>query len=264
VRDSSEPQIAHRARGYTRKDGGFELLDQHPLNHIVARAASTPRWRTWRAGTARSRRESGAPLDLEAAWSRSTHLGRALPLRIRLAARSPRRTRPSRLPRRRLVGFSTFIVRYRSAGSPSSCCRIWTSSTVKSSPAGSPTSLSVELITDATVVDGTGESRFTPISASRAPDRRGRRLEPAAGEPVVDAAAWHSRRASSTATATTTTPSSILGDAVAAVSQGITTTVVGQDGDSRLPLRDFFTRLEADHRPSTSPRTPATAPSGRG
>jgi CubicO group peptidase (beta-lactamase class C family) len=35
VRDSSEPLIAHRARGYTRKDGGFELLDHHPLNHIV-------------------------------------------------------------------------------------------------------------------------------------------------------------------------------------------------------------------------------------
>jgi CubicO group peptidase (beta-lactamase class C family) len=35
VRDSSEPVIAHRARGYRRVDGGFELYDEHPLNHIV-------------------------------------------------------------------------------------------------------------------------------------------------------------------------------------------------------------------------------------
>jgi len=35
-------------------------------------------------------------------------------------------------------------------------------------------------------------------------------------------------------------------DALAAVSQGITTIVAGQDGGSPLPLADFFTRLEAN------------------
>ena len=35
-------------------------------------------------------------------------------------------------------------------------------------------------------------------------------------------------------------------DTVAAVSQGITTTVVGQDGESRLPLGEFFARLETE------------------
>jgi hypothetical protein len=35
VRDSSGPEIAHRARGYTRRNGSFALLDDHPLNHIV-------------------------------------------------------------------------------------------------------------------------------------------------------------------------------------------------------------------------------------
>lgn len=34
-------------------------------------------------------------------------------------------------------------------------------------------------------------------------------------------------------------------DALAAVSQGITTVVVGQDGGSPFPLRDFFTRLDS-------------------
>jgi len=35
VRDSSEPAITHRARGYRRMDGAIELYDDHPLNHIV-------------------------------------------------------------------------------------------------------------------------------------------------------------------------------------------------------------------------------------
>jgi len=35
-------------------------------------------------------------------------------------------------------------------------------------------------------------------------------------------------------------------EALAAVSQGITTVVVGQDGDSRWPLEDFFRRLERE------------------
>ncbi|MFB3118055.1 MAG: amidohydrolase family protein, partial [Myxococcota bacterium] len=35
-------------------------------------------------------------------------------------------------------------------------------------------------------------------------------------------------------------------DALAAVSQGITSAVVGQDGESNFPLRDFFTRLERE------------------
>src|SRR6476661_6653791 len=35
-------------------------------------------------------------------------------------------------------------------------------------------------------------------------------------------------------------------DALAAVSQGITTIVVGQDGESRFPLAQFFTRLDSN------------------
>jgi N-acyl-D-amino-acid deacylase len=102
------------------------------------------------------------------------------------------------------------------------------------------------LIADATVVDGTGRPRFTAdvrivddtIAAIG-------ELEPAPGEPVVDARGLvlapgfidsHSHA-----------DSGILEhrDAVAAVSQGITTVVGGQDGESKLPLSDFFARLEA-------------------
>src|SRR5262245_38760071 len=35
-------------------------------------------------------------------------------------------------------------------------------------------------------------------------------------------------------------------DALAAASQGITTIVVGQDGESRFPLRQFFARLDTE------------------
>jgi N-acyl-D-amino-acid deacylase len=38
-------------------------------------------------------------------------------------------------------------------------------------------------------------------------------------------------------------------DAIGAVSQGITTVIVGQDGDSPYPLADFFTKLAAVHPP---------------
>ncbi|HEY2853742.1 MAG TPA: D-aminoacylase [Gemmatimonadaceae bacterium] len=38
-------------------------------------------------------------------------------------------------------------------------------------------------------------------------------------------------------------------DAIGALNQGITTVVVGQDGDSPFPLADFFTKLEAVHPP---------------
>jgi N-acyl-D-amino-acid deacylase len=50
-----------------------------------------------------------------------------------------------------------------------------------------------------------------------------------------------------------------LRDAEAAVNQGITTVVVGQDGESKRPLADFFARLEAAPAASTWPRSPATA-----
>lgn len=102
------------------------------------------------------------------------------------------------------------------------------------------------LITNARLVDGTG-------SPSRAASVRVRgdritdvgRLTPASGETVVDAGglvlapgfidthSHHDRRL-------TTMP-----DALALVSQGITTIVVGQDGGSPYPLGDFFRQLEA-------------------
>ncbi len=100
------------------------------------------------------------------------------------------------------------------------------------------------LIAGASVVDGTGAPPFTAdlrIEGDRIAAVGD--LEPEPGEPVVDAAGLvlapgfidtHSHADSAALTHRA---------AVAAVSQGITTTVGGQDGESELPLSGFFARL---------------------
>lgn len=102
------------------------------------------------------------------------------------------------------------------------------------------------VITNARLADGTG----SPLRAASVRVRGDRitdvgSVTPAAGERVVDAGglvlapgfidthSHHDRRLLD------------LPDALAVVSQGITTIVAGQDGGSRYPLRDFFHQLES-------------------
>ncbi|MDQ6827678.1 MAG: D-aminoacylase [Gemmatimonadota bacterium] len=100
------------------------------------------------------------------------------------------------------------------------------------------------LIRDATVVDGTGAaSRIASVrvTGDRIVDVGA--LTPNGDETVIDA----SRLVLAPGFVDTHSHAdgSIFEhrDALAAVSQGITTVIVGQDGDSPLPLRDFFARL---------------------
>jgi N-acyl-D-amino-acid deacylase len=103
------------------------------------------------------------------------------------------------------------------------------------------------LIRNASVLDGTGASariadvrvvgdrieavgRLTPSSADRLVDARGLTLAPG----FIDTHSHHSRGLFDQP------------DALAAVSQGITTIVVGQDGSSTLPLAGWFSRLERE------------------
>ena len=114
---------------------------------------------------------------------------------------------------------------------------------VQSAP--SPSSVASTLIVNAAIVDGTGGPRRT--GALRV---RGDRivaigsLTPSAGETVVDAAGQV------LAPGFIDTHSHGDGgifehpDALGAVSQGISTIVVGQDGGSQWPLAEFFARLE--------------------
>ncbi|MCP3964007.1 MAG: D-aminoacylase [bacterium] len=101
------------------------------------------------------------------------------------------------------------------------------------------------LIADVVLVDGTGADR-RPASVRILGDRivEVGELEPIRGEAVVDGGGLalapgfidtHSHHDDGLFEAP---------DALAAVSQGITTIVAGQDGGSRLPLADYFARLE--------------------
>ena len=108
-----------------------------------------------------------------------------------------------------------------------------------------PSRASSTLITNATVLDGTG----SPATRTAVRIAAGRIAEignvtPATGEAVVDAAGLalapgfidtHSHHDRGLFDAP---------DALAALSQGITTIVVGQDGSSALPLAEFFAHLE--------------------
>ncbi|MCH1569811.1 MAG: hypothetical protein L7S64_00550, partial [Longimicrobiales bacterium] len=103
------------------------------------------------------------------------------------------------------------------------------------------------LFTDVQIVDGTGGAPYP--GAVRVLDGRiigVGQLEPSRGETVVEGGGailapgfidTHSHHDGGLLTG--------MGSAEAAVSQGITTVVVGQDGGSDYPLSDFLARVEA-------------------
>ncbi|HYV86340.1 MAG TPA: D-aminoacylase [Patescibacteria group bacterium] len=101
------------------------------------------------------------------------------------------------------------------------------------------------LIVHATVVDGTGApGRVAAVRIEQGRIAAIGELEPRPGEEVVDAAGL------TLVPGFIDTHSHADGelfdhlDAIAATNQGITTAVVGQDGDAPYPLADFFARLE--------------------
>ncbi len=248
VRDSSEPVIPDRALGYARKDGSFELMDDHRLNHIIGSGgiySSVEDLARW------SRALDGETLvsraTLEAAWTP-----------VELAGGEPypygfgwRLGNYGGLGQRlchsgHWLGFSNYLARY-----PAQRTTVIVLSNIEDFESEEYAGRIIDLlfpstlIAGATVVDGTGAPRFTAdlrIEGDRIAAVGD--LEPEAGEPVVDAAGLvlapgfidtHSHADSAILTHRA---------AVAAVSQGITTTVGGQDGESELPLGRFFARLE--------------------
>ena len=109
-----------------------------------------------------------------------------------------------------------------------------------------PASRGTTLITNALLLDGTGSpARPAAVRIEGGLIAAVGALEPSPKDQVIDAAGL------TLAPGFIDTHSHADGglsdhpDALAAVSQGITTVIVGQDGDSVFPLSDFFARLEA-------------------
>jgi N-acyl-D-amino-acid deacylase len=101
------------------------------------------------------------------------------------------------------------------------------------------------LLTNVTVIDGTGAPRFAG-SVRVAGDRivAVGVLEPLEGERIVDGGGQVLAPGFIDTHSHADRDLFALPEAVPAVSQGITTAVVGQDGTSPLPLADFITRLD--------------------
>jgi N-acyl-D-amino-acid deacylase len=122
-------------------------------------------------------------------------------------------------------------------------------------PAGSapapttPATSSSLLVRDATLLDGTGAAPLPHASLRISGDRiaaigSASELAPLPGEPVFDAHGLALAPGFIDTHSHADSDLERLPDALGAVSQGITTVVGGQDGDSPLPLADWFAKLE--------------------
>ncbi len=250
IRDSSEPEIPNRVLGYARGDAGFTLDDDHNLNHIIGSGGmystveDLASWDEALYTDTLVRRET-----LEEAWS---------PVRLAGGDEFPygfgwRLGGYGGLGRRvchsgHWLGFSTFITRYPERG-----LTVIVLSNIGDFESEEFAGRIVDLIYPSTliagaaVVDGTGEPRFTVdvrIEGDRIADIGD--LEPGPDEPVVDGRGLVLAPGFIDTHSHADTDTFDHRNAVAAVSQGITTTVVGQDGESRMPLGEFFARLETE------------------
>ncbi len=250
IRDSSEPEIPNRALGYQRAEVGFTLDDEHNLNHIIGSGGmyssveDLVRWDKALYTDTLVRRET-----LEEAWST-----------VRLAGgdESPygfgwRLGNYGGLGERvchsgHWLGFSNFIARY-----PERRLTVIVLSNISDFESEELAGRIVDLIhpstliAGATVVDGTGGPRFAAdvrIEGDRIAAVGD--LEPGSGEPVIDGRGLVLAPGFIDTHSHADTATFDHRDAVAAVSQGVTTTVVGQDGESQLPLGEFFARLETE------------------
>ena len=251
VRDDSEPEIRNRAYGYSRKEDSFILKDDDALNHIIGSGgiySTVEDLYLWDQALYTELLVRRATLD--EAWS-SVRLndGDDYPYGFGWGLE------PYGALGRRVshgggwVGFSTFIVRF-----PKRQFSVIVLSNLDEFESGEFADRITDiyfpstLIAGATVVDGTGQPRFEAdvrIEGDRIVAVGD--LKPRADEPVIDAeglvlAPGFIDTHSHADYDITEHP-----DALADISQGITTVVTGQCGGSQLPLEEFFSGLEKNH-----------------
>ncbi len=256
VLDDRQPKLAKRAYGYAKDGDGFARYDDDPLNYIVGSGGvySTVedlyRWDQALYGenlvNKNSRAKAFSPTRLNSGdlhpygfgWRLDEHLGRR-----RVAHGGS------------WVGFRTFIGRYLddrfsvivltnlAEAEPESIAD--TIAALHLAAREGPDRPASSVVVNAKLLDGSGaaaRSGSVRIVGDRIVEVGD--LAPAPHDTVIDA------RGLVLAPGFIDTHSHVDDDileqpeALAAVSQGITTAVVGQDGGSRLPLRDFFKQLE--------------------
>jgi N-acyl-D-amino-acid deacylase len=258
VLDETHPKLAKRAYGYRIDGDGFTLDDDDPLNYIVgsggiySSAEDLYLWdqalygenlvsaKTLAKAFSPARLNSGEFYQYGFGWDLGLHLGH-----------------------RRFshdggwVGFASFIGRYVddrfSVIVVTNLAEADAESIADSAAAiylaerDSPERLASSVIVNAKVLDGTGAPARSD-SVRFIGDRivEVGNFEPAPRDKIIDAGGL------------TLAPGFIdthshadndifeHPDALAAVSQGITTVIVGQDGGSNIPLREFFERLDAE------------------
>jgi N-acyl-D-aspartate/D-glutamate deacylase len=258
VLDESHPKLAKRAYGYRIDGDDFALDDDHPLNYLVGSGGiyssveDLYRWdqalygenlvsKTTLAKAFRpAQLNNGKFHQYGFGWRLDQHLGR------RRVAHSGS-----------WLGFATFIGRYvddrfsvivvanSAEADPESLAD--SVAAIYLAERDSPERLASTVIVNAKVLDGTG-SRARSDSVRIIGDRivEVGRFEPAPRDEIIDAGGLI------LAPGFIDTHSHADGDifehpdALAAVSQGITSVIVGQDGGSNIPLREFFERLDAE------------------
>ena len=246
--ERADVEIHDRAYGYSRSGDSFVLDDDDPLNLIIGSGgiySTVEDLYHWDQALYTEKLVRRA--TLEEAWSPAVlNDGNQHPYGFgwRVESGGPLGRRVSHGGG--WLGFSTFIVRY-----PESRFSVIVLSNLDEFDGGEITNRITDIyypstiIENATVVDGTGRPGFTAdvrVEGDRITAVG--KLKRRADEKVIDAgglvlAPGFIDTHSHADEAIFEHP-----DALAAVSQGITTTIVGQDGGSEYPLAEFFTALE--------------------
>lgn len=248
VRDSSEPEIPNRVYGYSRKDETFVLNDENILNHIIGSGGIySPVEDLYLWDQALYTEKLVRRSTLEEAWSEATfNNGEHSPYGFGWGL-EPYGALGQRLSHSGgWVGFSTFIVRY-----PEQNFSIIVLSNLEELNGGRLANQIIDLyfpstlIENATVVDGTGQPRFT-ADVRLEGDRIAAvgKLRRRADEPVINAEGLALAPGFIDTHSHADYEIEQFPSAEADISQGITTVLAGQCGGSQLPLSDFFARVE--------------------
>jgi len=258
VFDESPPKMAKRAYGYRTEADGFELNDDNPLNHIVGSGGIY--------STVEDMFRWDQALYAERLVSKQTLAEAFTPARLNSGEEHPYGFGwrfDENLGRRRIahggswVGFRTFIGRYvdddfsvvvlTNSAEAEPECLADTIASVYLASGEKPECARSTLIAGATVLDGTGAPpRHESVRIVGSYIVEVGKLAASPEDSVVDAEGLILAPGFIDTHSHADTDLFEHPDALAAVSQGITTAIVGVDGGSPYPLGDFYFRFEKE------------------